>query len=216
MSIYRLIATAMKMLGLSERIEQVCRPLNIRTIFKSSFTLRQSLVQVKNRTSADRKKGVVYEITCGDCEAVYIGETGRTLQKRVTTQVCSAETWHKEWHCCPCMEQRTQSRLGLSQSGGIGPIYLGMACDWSIAHPTASLNNESRLWPPYQPHMEPHPRSSLPTFPRVYQSPNLTPDYPWLRLLLRTCVLQNSTLIISTCMFIMLPLRQYSYIILSH
>ena len=39
---------------------------------------------VNNRTPADRKKGVVYKIACGDCEAVYIGETGRTLQKRVT------------------------------------------------------------------------------------------------------------------------------------
>ena len=70
--------------SLSERTEQVCRPLNIRTVFNSSFTLQQSLVQVKNCTLADRKKEVVYKITCGDCEAVYIGETGRTLQKRVT------------------------------------------------------------------------------------------------------------------------------------
>ena len=78
---------------LSERIEQVCQSLNIRTVFNSSFTLQQSLVQVKNLTSADRKKGVVYEITCGDCEAVYIGETGRTwpAEESNRTQVCSAE-----------------------------------------------------------------------------------------------------------------------------
>ena len=29
------------------------------------------------------KKGVVYKIPCKDCEKVYIGETGRNLQKRM-------------------------------------------------------------------------------------------------------------------------------------
>ena len=69
---------------ISERIQQVCRPLGISTVFKSSNTLRQSLVRVKNRTPPEKRKSVVYEIPCQDCEHVYIGETGRTLQKRVT------------------------------------------------------------------------------------------------------------------------------------
>ena len=69
---------------ISERIQQVCRPVGISTVFKSSNTLRQSLVRVKNRTPPEKRKGVVYEIPCQDCEYVYIGETGRTLQKRVT------------------------------------------------------------------------------------------------------------------------------------
>ena len=69
---------------ISERIQQVCRPLGISTVFKSSSTLRQSLVRVKNRIPPEKRKGVVYEIPCQDCEHVYIGETGRILQKRVT------------------------------------------------------------------------------------------------------------------------------------
>ena len=32
----------------------------------------------------DKKKGVIYEVPCKDCECVYIGETGRTLEKRLT------------------------------------------------------------------------------------------------------------------------------------
>ena len=30
------------------------------------------------------KKGVVYEVPCGECNHVYIDETGRTLRKRLT------------------------------------------------------------------------------------------------------------------------------------
>ena len=36
---------------------------------------------------------------------------------------------------------------------------------------SATLSNQPRLWPPYQPHMEPHPQLSLPT--RDYQFPTL-------------------------------------------
>ena len=31
-----------------------------------------------------KKKGVVYEVLCKDCPNVYIGETGRTLERRIT------------------------------------------------------------------------------------------------------------------------------------
>ena len=70
--------------GLSQKIEKICRPLGIKTIFKSSNTLRQSLVHVKNSIPDEKKKGVVYEVPRMDCEQVYIGEKGRTLKKRVT------------------------------------------------------------------------------------------------------------------------------------
>ena len=30
------------------------------------------------------KKGVIYEVPCKDCPCVYIGETGRTLEKRLS------------------------------------------------------------------------------------------------------------------------------------
>ena len=46
---------------------------------KSASTFRISLVKVK-RTRPDKKKGVVFEVTCKDCPSVYIGETGRTLE----------------------------------------------------------------------------------------------------------------------------------------
>ena len=37
----------------------------------------------KEHHPGDKKQGVVYEVPCKDCEAVYIGETGRNLQERI-------------------------------------------------------------------------------------------------------------------------------------
>ena len=51
---------------------------------KSESTLRSSLVKVKQIRPDSRKKGVVYEVLCKDCPCGYIGETGRTLEKRLS------------------------------------------------------------------------------------------------------------------------------------
>ena len=66
---------------LSERIEKMCRPLGVKTVCRSRCTLRSSLVHVKQPREDKKKKGVIYEVPCKDCECVYIGETGRTLEK---------------------------------------------------------------------------------------------------------------------------------------
>ena len=39
---------------------------------------------MKNRVPEEKRTGVVYEVPCHDCDHVYIGETGRTLKKRLT------------------------------------------------------------------------------------------------------------------------------------
>ena len=57
--------------GVSERIEKLANHLGMKTVFKSRNTLRQSLLRVMNPTPKD------------DCDHVYIGETGRTLRKRL-------------------------------------------------------------------------------------------------------------------------------------
>ncbi len=58
-------------------------PLNIKVNFQSSPTLRKLLVHVKQATPMENKKGVVYSIPCMDCNSVYVGETGRNLEKRL-------------------------------------------------------------------------------------------------------------------------------------
>ena len=68
---------------LSEKIEKVCAPLGIKAVFKPPNTLRQSLVNVKNRLPEEKKRSVVYQVPCKGCDQVYIGETKRNLNIRL-------------------------------------------------------------------------------------------------------------------------------------
>ena len=40
--------------------------------------------QLKDATDQSLKSGVVYELTCNDCDVTYVGETARNLGKRVS------------------------------------------------------------------------------------------------------------------------------------
>ena len=70
--------------GVTERIECVCHPLGIRVSCGYRGNMRVASVKVKQPTPELDKKGVVYEVPCGECNHVYNGETGRTLRKRRT------------------------------------------------------------------------------------------------------------------------------------
>ena len=52
--------------GVSERIECVRRPLGIRVICSYRGKMREALVKVKQPTPKVDKKGVVYEVPCGE------------------------------------------------------------------------------------------------------------------------------------------------------
>ena len=78
--------------GLSEKIQIVCLKLKVRTIFKSSGTLRSVLTKVRTKIPELKMKGVVYKVPCQECEASCIGKTGRSLQKRITEQKYAVKT----------------------------------------------------------------------------------------------------------------------------
>ena len=69
--------------GLSEHLSRVFRAQNIPTYHKPYNMLRSILVHPKDRTPTEKKTGVVCDITCKDCGEHYIGETARTLEKRL-------------------------------------------------------------------------------------------------------------------------------------
>ena len=66
----------------SEKIRRVLADFNVRTVFKSSTTLRSLLCQTKPNDSLQRSKEVVYSLPC-QCSDIYIGETGRPLAVRI-------------------------------------------------------------------------------------------------------------------------------------
>ena len=70
--------------GTSETIARILQPYNIRVAHKPITTLRQLLINVKDKDEPNDRQGAVYKIKCCDCQATYIGETGRNLNKRLT------------------------------------------------------------------------------------------------------------------------------------
>ena len=46
-------------------------------------TLRQLLTNIKDKEKPGDRQGAVYKIKCCDCQATFIGETGRNLNVRL-------------------------------------------------------------------------------------------------------------------------------------
>ena len=87
--VHRLIQTAMDsgpvttptipyIRGTPETIARILQPYNIRVAHKPITTLRRLLTNVKDKDKPEDRQGAVYKIKCCDCQASYIGETGKT------------------------------------------------------------------------------------------------------------------------------------------
>ncbi len=61
--------------AVSERIRRICAKHNIKVIFHSGRTLRSILSHVKPQPDLLNHPGVIYRISCLDCDRSYIGET---------------------------------------------------------------------------------------------------------------------------------------------
>jgi len=58
-------------------------PKNVQLCYRSSNSLRTSLVKTGGIRKENEVRGLVYGIPCADCDKWYIGETGNTLKKRI-------------------------------------------------------------------------------------------------------------------------------------
>ena len=70
--------------GTSETIARILQPYNIRVAHKPITTLRRLLINVKDKDKPEDREGAVCKIKCCDCQASYIGETGKNLSTRLT------------------------------------------------------------------------------------------------------------------------------------
>jgi hypothetical protein len=67
--------------GMAGKIRRVSAKYSVTSVFKSSNTVGQNLVKLKDRVMDIDKRGVVYQVPL-QCGKVYIGESGRLFGKR--------------------------------------------------------------------------------------------------------------------------------------
>ena len=67
----------------SETIVRILTPYNIRVAHKPMFTLRRLVTNVNGKDKPEDRLGAIYKIKCSDCQATYIGETGKNLTTRL-------------------------------------------------------------------------------------------------------------------------------------
>ena len=70
--------------GVTERLARILRSRNVCVTEKPHRTLRSQVVHPKNPVDSMDKRGAVYKVECGDCDAKYIGETKRTARVRIS------------------------------------------------------------------------------------------------------------------------------------
>ena len=68
--------------GISEKLRRILRSHKIRSTFYTENTLRKLLCKPKDQVATEDKNNIVYEIDCSNCEAVYFGESKRSLKSR--------------------------------------------------------------------------------------------------------------------------------------
>ena len=67
--------------GTSEKLRHILRSHKIRSTFYTEKTLRKLLCKPKDQVATE-DKNIVYEIDCSNCQAVYFGESKRSLKSR--------------------------------------------------------------------------------------------------------------------------------------
>ena len=67
---------------ISEPISRNLTQVGIGVALKPHHTLSSLFRKPKHAINFEQKRGLVYQISCRDCNAVYVGETGRSGRTR--------------------------------------------------------------------------------------------------------------------------------------
>ena len=66
----------------SEKLRRILKSHKIRSTFYTENTFRKLLCKPKDRVATENKNNIVYKIDCSNDEAVYFGESKRSLKSR--------------------------------------------------------------------------------------------------------------------------------------
>ena len=69
---------------------------NSKATFYTQTTLRRLLSKPKDHIPKEDRNNAVYKLNCKDCEAVYMGETKRTLNIRADEHITAIKTASKK------------------------------------------------------------------------------------------------------------------------
>ena len=90
--------------GASEELRRIIRSHEIRSTFYTENTLPKLLCKTKDRVAVENKNNIVYEIDCSNCQAVYFGESKRSLKSRsdelkISVRNCDCDKNEIAEHC---------------------------------------------------------------------------------------------------------------------
>jgi hypothetical protein len=107
-------------------------------------------------------KEIVYEVPCHDCEMKYIGETKRSMKKRVAEHRYAVKKEDvQKWHSSPCSKIPPFHQLGVCQSLCISKWLLVQKDTGGHPDTEGTTHHESGLWPPVVLSMKPGPGPNL-------------------------------------------------------
>ena len=63
---------------------------------KPHFTLFSIFRKPKNPTDFEEKRDLVYQISCRDCDVIYIGEAGRNVKTRKREHASAVKNFYRK------------------------------------------------------------------------------------------------------------------------
>ena len=68
---------------LSQNLGEILHKSGIQTVYKMNKLNSQIIKRGKDIIPKENTRGVVYQLNCNDCDAVYVGETKKRINKRI-------------------------------------------------------------------------------------------------------------------------------------
>ena len=82
------------MQSVSEPISRILTQVGMGVALKPHHTLSSLFRKSKDAINFEQKRGLVYQISCRDCIAVYVGETGRSFRTRKREHADAVKTFN--------------------------------------------------------------------------------------------------------------------------